>query len=204
MDGQRQRSAGGRRRRKARAKPTSAQKSEPVLIVARRPDAPRVKIPSRNIAASARPKRTQPAVTTDASSAAPEEADETVEEKPRRAARIVQAQATAVDDVELLKQRLLQRLLNAEGRGAATKAVDALDAQQIAVPDEQEFQLQLLEHVDERRARAAMDVLARLFERQTPVKRPILDQRLRRLECEADDAETRDCAASLRRTLRVA
>jgi len=49
-----------------------------------------------------------------------------------------------------------------------------------------------------------MEVMSRLLTAQAPIKRPILDQRLRRLESEADDQETREKAARLRRSLRVA
>lgn len=202
MDGQRQRSSGGRRRRRTKPKKEVSRKAEPVLIVARRPDAPRVKTPSRNIAASARPRRRGRGI----SEAPP--ADEPTPaldaEKPRRAARIVKATPTPSDDAQATRQRLLERLLLSEGRSAISRAAEALDEQQMVVPEEQEHQLQLLEHVDERRARAALEVIARLLQHETPVKRPILDQRLRRLEQEADDAETRVRAAQLRRALRVA
>jgi hypothetical protein len=99
---------------------------------------------------------------------------------------------------------LLQRLLDADGRGAITRAADALAEQNIEVPEEQELQVQLLDHNDERRARAAIDVMTRLLEKQPPKKRPILERRLSRLEQEADDADLRASAGALRKAIRAA
>jgi hypothetical protein len=45
--------------------------------------------------------------------------------------------------------------------------------------------------------------MVRLLSREPPIKRPVLDQRLRRLEEHADEAPTRQLAADLRRTLRT-
>jgi hypothetical protein len=200
MEGQRQRAARGRRRRKARAKTASAPDSEPILIVARRPDAPRIKTPNRSIAASAKPRRHVSVVP----EAEPEaSAVEEPEAKPRRSARIIQA-TPAAGDFEATRYRLLQRLLDADGRIAITRAAEALREQQIDVPEEQEHQVQLLDHNDERRAREAITVISRLLERQTPKKRPIMERRLRRLEQEADEPETREGARALLKTIRVA
>lgn len=65
------------------------------------------------------------------------------------------------------------------------------------------MQLQLLEHFDEDVARGAVDVLTRLLGGAPPLKRPVLEQRLRRLEEYAEDASTREAAAALRRSLRT-
>lgn len=204
---QHQRSGGSRnRRKKAKAKAEPKPKQEPVMIVARRPDSPLLmKVSNRNIAASARPKRAKEQV----DGPSPEESTElksapVAAEPPRRLARIAQAPAAVLDDDILRRERLLERLAHSEGRIAITRVANELLNGTEPLPETQEVQLQLLEHVDERRARDAMDVLARLFASQAPIKRPILDQRLRRLETEADEAETRDKAALLRRSLRVA
>ena len=65
------------------------------------------------------------------------------------------------------------------------------------------MQLQLLEHVDEALAREAVVALGRILSAEPPQKRPILEQRLRRLEDSADDEATRSAAAELRRSLRA-
>ena len=65
------------------------------------------------------------------------------------------------------------------------------------------MQLQLLEHFNEAHAREAVEVLSRLLEKEPPIKRPVLNQRLRRLEEYADEAGTREAAAQLRRTIRT-
>src|SRR5690606_43987 len=137
-------------------------------------DSPRVKTPNRSIAASAKPRRHQPSVAP--APLQPEVANGEVE-KPRRSARIIQATPSG-GDFEANRARLLQRLLDADGRIAITRAAEALREQQIEVPEEQEHQVQLLDHNDERRAREAMSVIARLLERQLPKKRPIMERRL--------------------------
>lgn len=230
---QHQRSGNSRnRRKKARTRTEPKPKQEPVLIVARRPDSPLLmKVSNRNIAASARPKRARDAEHAGASDAmndaaldatspagthhadghhAGHQALEDVKlapahaEPPRRVVRIAQTSSAILDDGVLRRERLLERLVNSEGRSAISRVANELLNGTEPLPETQEVHLQLLEHVDERRARDAMDVLARLFTSQTPIKRPILDQRLRRLETEADEPETREKAASLRRSMRVA
>lgn len=204
---QHQRSGGSRnRRKKSKTKAEPKPKQEPVMIVARRPDSPLLmKASNRNIAASARPKRAR-----DSSETPPNEdlaelkSAPVAVESPRRLVRIAQAPAAVLDDDVLRRERLLERLAQSEGRIAITRIANELLNGTQPLPETQEVQLQLLEHVDERRARDAMDVLSRLLGSQSPIKRPILDQRLRRLETEADEVETRDKAASLRRSLRVA
>lgn len=209
IEGQRQRSSGGRRRRR-KTKAESKRKQQPDLIVARRPGSPLLmKVKNRNIAASAKPKKPK-----GTSEVAANEAEDSPQsrakvangngDRMRRTARIAQLSSSTPDDEELRHQRLLERLLCSEGRSAISRIADELFDNQMEVPEEQEVQLQLLEHVHERRARAAIDVLARLLQSQAPIKRPILEQRLRRLEVEADEQETREKAAALRRSLRVA
>lgn len=207
---QHQRSGHSRnRRKKTRAKVESKPKQEPVLIVARRPDSPLLmKVSNRNIAASGRPKRNRDGSVCDE---AAEESTTTTQvkssvaaEPTRRVVRIAQAPVANLDDDVLRRERLLERLLNSEGRSTISRIANELLDSTEPLPETQEVHLQLLEHIDERRAREAMNVLARLFTSQAPIKRPILDQRLRRLEAEADELETRDMAATLRRSIRVA
>ena len=67
----------------------------------------------------------------------------------------------------------------------------------------QEVQLQLLEHFDEELALQAINALAQLLEVEPPLKRPVLEQRLRRIEEYAEDVQTSEAAAALRRALRA-
>lgn len=210
MDGQQRRASGGRKRRRSKSKAEPKTKVEPVLIVARRPDSPRLtKGMGRAVAASAQPKRVRSGVIPEAAAAlemapvSPAEADRAVD-KPRRVARIAAAQGVDLDDQARLRERLLNRLLQSEGRSAISLAVDELLRHEFAVPEEQDAQLQLLEHVNETYARQAICVMERLLRAEPPFKRPILEQRLRRLEEEADEAETRLQAAALRKRLRAA
>jgi len=205
---QHQRSGGSRnRKKKPKSKAEPKPKQAPVMIVARRPDSPLLmKVANRNIAASARPKRAK-----EQGEGRPDEDSEELKSAPvaaepaRRVARIAQAPiATILDDDILRRERLLERLAQSEGRIVISRVANELLNGTEPLPQTQEVHLQLLEHVDERRARDAMEVLARLFTSQTPIKRPILEQRLRRLETEADEPETREKAAQLRRSLRAA
>lgn len=120
----------------------------------------------------------------------------------RRVARIVKAaeQAVAPDNRE---QRLLERLMRSQGRVAISRAANDLWEGKFKAPRQQEVQIQLLEHENEHRARDAVFVMAELLQRESPVQRPVLDQRLRRLEEFAEDPITRDAARALRRSMRV-
>jgi hypothetical protein len=62
--------------------------------------------------------------------------------------------------------------------------------------------MQLLEHNDEARVRAALEVIEGLVNGQPIAQATLLENRLRRLEEYADEPATRDAAASLRRRLR--
>jgi hypothetical protein len=120
----------------------------------------------------------------------------------RRAVRIVKVaeQALAPDNRE---QRLLDRLVRSQGRSAISRAADDLWDSKFVAPRQQEVQIQLLEHENEHRARDAVFVMAELLQRESPIQRPVLDQRLRRLEEFAEDPITRDAARALRRSMRV-
>ena len=120
----------------------------------------------------------------------------------RRTARIVQVSKASADDREKQRLRLLDRVLGSETRGAVTRAADELAREGFELPAEQPLQLQLLDHFDEDRARAAMEVLSVLVAKEPPFKRPIMDQRLRRLEEYAEDPAIREAAADLRRAIR--
>jgi hypothetical protein len=121
---------------------------------------------------------------------------------PRRAARIVESVRRDDDARVRERARLLDRLLSSDGRGSISRAADDFRRAGFDFPSEQAVQLQLLEHWDEGLARTAIDALREIVAREPPLKRPIFDQRLRRLEDAAEDATTRLAASELRRALR--
>lgn len=84
-----------------------------------------------------------------------------------------------------------------------SRAADDCRRAGIEFPSSQAVQLQLLEHVDESLAREALAALGHLLAAEPPLKRPILEQRLKRLEDSADEEATRAAAAELRRSLRA-
>jgi hypothetical protein len=120
----------------------------------------------------------------------------------RRAVRIVKAAENTVAP-DNREQRLIDRLMRSQGRVAISRAADDLWESKFVAPRLQEVQIQLLEHENEHRARDAVFIMAELLQRESPVQRPILDQRLRRLEEFAEDPITRDAARALRRSMRV-
>ena len=120
----------------------------------------------------------------------------------KRAARIVGAHV-AVDELELERRHLLTRLLDSEGPAAVTRAATAYRKGGFQFPEEQLVQLKLLEHSDEAEVCSALGVLATLLDQQPPIKLPVFEQRLKRLEDGAEEAETRTRASELRRVLRT-
>ncbi len=120
----------------------------------------------------------------------------------KRAARIVTG-ALAVDDAELERRHLLSRLLDCVGPAAVTRAATAYLKGGFSFPEEQPVQLKLLEHSDETAVCRALDVLTALLDQQAPIQLPIFEQRLKRLEEGAENPETRERAAELRRVLRT-
>lgn len=120
----------------------------------------------------------------------------------RRAVRIVKL-ADNVLAPGNREQQLLDRLVRSQGRGAISRAADDLWESKYVAPKRQDVQIQLLEHENEHRARDAVFAMAELLQREAPIKRPVLDQRLRRLETSAEDPITRDAAGALRRSMRV-
>jgi hypothetical protein len=120
----------------------------------------------------------------------------------KRAARIV-ASASALDEAELERRHLLTRLLESEGANAVTRAAETYRKGGFAFPEEQPVQLKLLEHSDEGEVCRALEVLALLLDQQPPIKLPVFEQRLKRLEDSAENSETRNRAAELRRVLRT-
>lgn len=94
------------------------------------------------------------------------------------------------------------RLLKAQGSHAITDAAEAFFYAGYALEDDdQEGWLQLLEHRDEARVREAIEKLRKSFLRKPPRHKPLLQQRLRRIEDNADEQATRDAASELRNAL---
>jgi hypothetical protein len=129
----------------------------------------------------------------------------TSEEKPRapRTARIVSVSVQDRDARLVERERLLGRLLSSEGRGAITRVADQYLRAGFDFPIEQPVQLQLLEHLDEALVRGAIEALRGILTSEQPLKRPIFEQRLKRLEDSADEEATRSAASELRRALRT-
>ncbi|MCH2108196.1 MAG: hypothetical protein MK135_02620 [Polyangiaceae bacterium] len=203
MDTQANRSGRRRRRKKkAPAKPTTP--VEPVIVAARRPDSPRLEKPTRRMkAASAKP-RSQPsdggvregrlahAQVAQAAEQAP---------KKRREARIIQRKEGEIDDRERSRRHLLHQFMNSDGRAAVTRAADNYHDAGFELPQEQDAQIRLLEHFDEAIARGALRCLATLLDQEEPAQLPVLRQRLRRLEENAEETSTQEEAAELLRLL---
>jgi hypothetical protein len=192
MDRQRQRPAKSKSKRRSGGKRTAP---EPVLIAARRPNSP-LMVKAR-ASASATPK-----IKREPLPAPKPEAPREKTPAPKRVARIVQAPATSADDREREREKLLARVLVAEGRSAVTRAAREYAGAGFEFPCDQATQLKLLEHLDEDVIRGALEALAQIFEGEPVTKRPLLEQRLKRLEDAADDAATRSAASELRRSLR--
>jgi hypothetical protein len=94
------------------------------------------------------------------------------------------------------------RLVKAQGSHAITDAVEAFFfAGYTLEEDDQEGWLQLLEHKDEARVREAIERLRKSFLRKPVRHKPLLSQRLRRIEDNADEPATREAAADLRKSL---
>jgi hypothetical protein len=212
MDGQRHTYGAPRKRR--RAKHNGTPKAEPILIAARRPDAPPARPPRRLIAASASPRNNGAKLTSAASlengngkplngHSRNNGTEVGAIEAQRRAARIVQVNASGPDDREKQRLRLIERLLTSEGRVSISRAANDLRLAGFDFPLNQDVLLQLLEHNDEALARQAVVQLKTLLESERPIKLPVFSQRLRRLEEVGEDPQTRKAAADLRRQIRA-
>ena len=114
-------------------------------------------------------------------------------------ARIVLAPAPQSDPRTAERQKLLGRLLLAEGRPKISKATDDFLKAGFTLPEEQDVYLQLLEHTDEAHVRSAIDVLGTILAGELPKRRAVLESRLRRIEQFAEEPATREAAERLRR-----
>jgi len=102
-----------------------------------------------------------------------------------------------VDPRELERQKLLGKLLGAEGRPQITKAANEFLGAGFTFPDDQDVHLKLLEHSDEAFVRDALGAL--MLTGDLPKRRAVLESRLRRIEEFAEEQTTREAAAQLRR-----
>jgi hypothetical protein len=207
MHRERQRRGGREERRGARR--GNRPLVEPIVFAARRPlpGASTAEAPLDAAPDAAAP--SEPAFVSEARASEPPVSDPSATANPttsapaRRSARIVATGSRSTDSAEAQRERLLSRLLASEGRAMISRAADECRRAGVEFPLEQAVQLQLLEHVDEGLARDAVVALGRILSAEAPKKRPILEQRLRRLEDTADEEATRSAAAELRRSLRA-
>ena len=188
---ERERSKRPEQRRPRRERRANRPVAEPEVLTARPRTGVRAPVPTTAAADAPEP-----------GPAAPEQPAAAEVSPPRRTARIV-APVRRDDDARVRERaRLLDRLLASDGRGSISRAADDFRRAGFDFPNEQAVQLQLLEHWDESLARSAIDSLREIVTREPPLKRPVFDQRLRRLEDAAEDAATRSAASELRRALR--
>lgn len=124
-----------------------------------------------------------------------------IEAATGKAGRIVLAPPPQADPRAQDRQRLLGKLLHAEGRAAISKAANELWKHGFTLPTEQDVYLQLLEHTSEERVQQAIAALASILLSELPKRRAVLESRLRRIEEYAEDAATRAAAAELWRQL---
>lgn len=122
-------------------------------------------------------------------------------EPSKAAPRIVLPAVPNADPRTAERRRLLGKLMAASGPGAVSKIADEFVAAGFTFPEDQEVQMQLLEHLDEGRVREAVDTLARVLAGELPKRKHVLDQRLRRIEEHVEDGATREAAASLRKLI---
>lgn len=113
--------------------------------------------------------------------------------------RIVLAPPPQSDPRAIERQRLLGKLLGAEGRPHITKAANEFVGAGFTFPDDQDVHLKLLEHSDEERVRDALGALSTLLVGELPKRRAVLESRLRRIEEYAEEEATRAAAMKLRR-----
>ena len=131
------------------------------------------------------------------------EADKAAEAKngatSKPGGRIVLAPAPQTDSRGAERQKLLQRLLIAEGRPSVSKAADEFIKAGFTFPEDQDVYLKLLEHAREDHVCTAIAKLDTILAGEPPKRRAVLESRLRRIEQFAEEPETRDAAERLRR-----
>jgi hypothetical protein len=118
---------------------------------------------------------------------------------PPKRRGIVPVASRETDPKVLERERLVARLVAAEGRPAITRAADAILGAGFELPEDQTIFLQMLEHSREEYVQGAIDKLGRILTVEPCKRQTVLDSRLRRLEEFADEPETRSAARELRR-----
>ncbi len=130
-----------------------------------------------------------------------------------RSSKIVSLPTRADDPQRALREKLLAKLLGAEGSVAVGRAAVEYAGAGFAFPDgsgqrtawsvieDQRICLKLLDHPDEDRVRDAMAALGRILTSSTPHRTAVLAARLRRIESDAEELATREQATTLRRTI---
>jgi len=150
------------------------------------------------------PSMTSGATSVDAAAEATKAEPVLAEVAPKRTGRIIAGpRPTTADAKELERQRLLERVLTAEGRPSITRAVDAYLAGGHELPRDQAVWLQVLEHRDEARVARAIEMLQSILGEAAVVRRAVLESRLRSIEELAEEPATRSSAAELRRYLQT-
>ena len=112
--------------------------------------------------------------------------------------RVVESQ-TPGEGGSAKRQEMLRKINVAQGSKPISDAIEVFLNAGHTLPDDQEVFLQMLEHRDEARVRDAIAQLEKLLAGQLAKRKPVLLQRLKRIEENAEESETRDAAAGLRR-----
>lgn len=116
--------------------------------------------------------------------------------------KIITPRPPAKDARALERERLLDALLRAKGRSDVTRATEAFYGAGHSLDlRDQEPHLQMLEHADDERVRQALQALSTIFDGDAPRHRPLLEQRLARIEQLAEEPATREAATALRRKI---
>ena len=133
-------------------------------------------------------------------------------DEPKRRRRRIAPKRTGVklvagpvgpsDPKEAERERLLHRVLAAEGRPSISTAVDDYVQAGFDFPPMQDVWLQMLEHRDEGRVAMAIERLADILGEESPKRRAVLESRLRRIEEYADEQHTQTAAGRLIRLLK--
>lgn len=121
----------------------------------------------------------------------------------RNGARIIAGPKGPLDPNEIERERLLDRVLVAEGRPSISRAVEDFLGAGFAFPRAQAVWLQVLEHNDETRVTEAIETLTGILDEEEPERRKVLESRLRRIEEFADEPSTKRAATDLRRVLQT-
>jgi hypothetical protein len=120
----------------------------------------------------------------------------------RKDAKLIAGPVGPVDPKEAERERLLHRVLAAEGRPSISNAVDDYVEAGFDFPRIQDVWLQILEHRNEDRVAEAIETLSDILDDETPKRRAVLESRLRRIEEYADENQTQKAAGRLIRMLK--